>query len=69
MRYMQEVIDAIGKEILLLRSDNEYYKKKNERLEKENERLEKENEELREQIERMIKEQVLDPVFGEGKNG
>lgn len=62
MRYMQEVIDAIGKEILLLRSDNEYYKKKNERLEKE-------NEELRAQIERMIKEQVLDPVFGEGQNG
>ena len=62
MMYMQEVIDAIGKEILLLKADNKYYQK-------ENERLKKENEELREQIERMIKEQVLDPVFGEGKNG
>lgn len=62
MMYIQEVIDAIGKEILLLRTDNEYYKKNNERLEKE-------NADLREQIERMIKEQVLDHVFGEGQNG
>ena len=62
MMYIQEVIDAIGKELRLLQADNDYYKTKNERLQKE-------NEELREQIERMIKEQVLDPVFGEEKNG
>lgn len=69
MMYTNEVIYAIGKEIFLLKADNEYYQKKNEKLQQENEKLQKENDELREQIERMIKEQVLDPVFGEGKNG
>ena len=62
MIYGNEVIDALGKEICYLQANNKYYKK-------ENERLSKENEELRAQIERMIKEQVLDPVFGEGQNG
>lgn len=65
MNYTKEVIDALGKEIYFLQSYIKFYKKENESLTNENDRLTKENEELREQIERMVKEQVLDPVFGE----
>lgn len=65
MNYTKEVFEALGKEIYFLKADLKFYKNENESLTKEKESLTKENEELREQIERMIKEQVLDPVYGE----
>ena len=62
MTYVNDIIDTLGKEIAYQRVMVKHYQE-------EKERLAKENEELRAQIERMIKEQVLDPVFGEGQNG
>lgn len=62
MKYGETVIDVLAGEIRILES---CLKVERERAD----RLERENEDLRQQLEEVFRNQVIEPVFGEGEDG